>query len=131
MDDPGSVHGVDGIGDLADDLANFFRRQWNVLLGVFFEELAERPLDGEEMYAGSSFAYFDRSHHVGMRDSSAVCCFPEKPCNCSLVGPQLLFQHFDSSDAMDAVLGAVDHCRSTLTNHILQRVSGECSTGKI
>jgi len=32
---------------------------------------------------------------------------------------------------MDPVLGAINHCRSTFTNHILQRVSGECRTGKI
>jgi hypothetical protein len=102
-----------------------------VLLSVFFEKLAKCPLDGEIVYTWSRFANFDRTHDVGMRDSGAVGCFPEKSCNCSLVRSQLLFENLDGNDAMDPVFGAIHHCRSTFTNHILQRVSGECRTGKI
>ena len=66
-----------------------------------------------------------------MRDSSAVGRFAEKSCNCSFIRSQLLFENLDGNDAMDPVFGAIDYCRSTFTDHILQRVSGECRTGKI
>ena len=131
MNDPRSVHSIDRIGDLSDDVANFFGWQWNVLLCVFFEKLAKGPFDCEEVHTWSRFANFDRSHDIGMRDPGAVCRFPEKSGDCGLVRSQLLLQDFDGNDAMDPVLGAIDHCRSTFTNHILQRVSGECRTGKI
>ena len=94
------------------------------MLCVFFEKVSECPLDCEKVHAWSGFADLDRSDDVGMRDSSTVCCFPEKSCNRGLVRAQFLFQHFDGNDAMDPVLGAIDYCRSTFSNHVLQRVSG-------
>jgi hypothetical protein len=131
MNDPGGVHGIDRIGNLPDDLPYFLGRQRRVLLRVFLEKITECPLDREVVYTWPGFADFDRSYDVGMRDSSTVCCFPEKSCNCGLVRSQFLLQHFDGNDTMGPVLGTIDHCRSTFTNHILQRVSGECRTGKI
>lgn len=131
MDDPGGVDGVDGICDLPDDLTDLFGRKWHVLLGVFFEELAECPFDGEEVNTGSGFTDFDRTHDIGMGDTGAVRCFPKKSCYCGLIRSQLFLQNFDGSDAMGRVFGAVDHCRATFADHILQLISGECSTGKI
>jgi len=131
MNDSGGVHGIYGIGNLADDLTNFLGWQGDMLFGVLLEELTQCPLDGQEVYTRSSFPNFDGPNDVRVGHSSPVRCFPEKSCDCSLVGPQLLLQHLDGNDAMNPVLGAVYHCRSTFTNHILQRVSGECRTGKI
>jgi len=131
MDDSGRVYGIYGICNLADDVADLFGRKWDMLLRIFFEELAERPFDGEKVNAGSGFTYFDRSDNVGMDDTRAIRRFTKKSRNCRFIRSQLFLQDFDGSDAMDWVFGAVDHCRSTFTNHIVQQISGECRTGKI
>src|SRR5450432_1330454 len=83
------------------------------------------------MNSRSSFTNFDRAHHVGMSDARAVRRFPKKSRNRGLIGSQLFLQYLDGSDAMGRVFGAVDHCRSTFTNHILQQISGERRAGKI
>ena len=102
-----------------------------MLLGIFFEKLAECPFDGEKVNAWTGFTDFDRSDDVWMSDARAVRCFPKKSRDCGFIRSQLFLQYFDGSNAMGWVFGTVNHCRSTLTNHILQQISGECRTGKI
>ena len=54
MNDTRSVHSIDRIGDLSDDVANFIGCERSVLLSVFFEKLAKCPLDGEIVYPRSA-----------------------------------------------------------------------------
>ncbi len=131
MDDSGGVYGVYGICNLPNNVANLFGWKRDMLLCVFFEKLTECPFDGEKVNSGSGFTDFDRSYDVGMGDTRPIRCFSKKSRNCRLVRSQLFLQDLDGSDAMDRVFGAVDHCRSTFTNHIVQQISGECRTGKI
>lgn len=91
-----------------------------MLFGVFLEELAECPFDGEEMNTKRGFADFDGSYDIWMCDPRAVRRFSKKACNCGFVRSKLFLQNLDGSDAMGGVFGSVNHCRSTLTNHILQ-----------
>ena len=89
MDNSGRVHGIYGISDLSNDVADLFRWKGDMLLRIFFEELAERPFDGEKVNAGSGFTNFDRSHDVGMGNARAIRRFAKKSRNCGLIRSQL------------------------------------------
>jgi hypothetical protein len=66
-----------------------------------------------------------------VRDTSPVCCFTQESRDRGPVVPEFLLQYFDRSDAMNWVFGAIHHCRSPFTDHIVQDVSGERGAGQI
>ena len=87
--------------------------QRRVLLGVSLEELARRPLDGEEVHARTGLADLDGAHDVRMLHALAVARLADETRDRGPVLAQLLAQHLHRDDAVrrDALREIRRRCR--------------------
>src|SRR5690349_20727752 len=118
------MRGVHGIRDLAHDGAHFVDRQRPLLLGVLLEDVARRPLDGEEMHPRFGFADLDRPNDVWMLYALAVAGLAQEAGDRGAVLPQLLAQHFYGDGSVRRVMRAEHRRRSTFADFALERIAG-------
>jgi hypothetical protein len=97
-------------------------------LGVFLQELAGGPLDGEKVQSRTGLADLDRAYDVGMLHTFAVARFSKEARHSSTILPQLFAQHLDRHGSVIGVLGAKNGGCSAFAHFALQGISGDCLT---
>src|SRR6185437_1441122 len=125
MHDADGVRGVHRVGNLPNDRAHLVDGQRSLSLGVFLEDLAGGPLDGEKVHAGTGFTDLDRPDDVGMLDPLAIARLAKKARDGRAILAQLFAQHFDRDGAVIRMLRAEDGRGSSLADFTLQRVTGD------
>ena len=124
MHDFSSMGGMYGGTNLCDDDRRLFAGQRGVDLGVFLEQLAGSPFDGEKMKTGIGFPDLDSSHDVWMNDTCAVLRFANEARNGGTVMPKLLSENLESYGAVDRMLSSVHRRCTALSNLTLNCVPG-------
>ena len=108
MHDADGMRGMHRVGDLADDRRNLVDGERPLALRVLLEDLAGRPLDGEEVHSRAGLTDLDGAHDVGMLHALAVPRFAKEARDRRAVLAKLLAQHFDGNCAVIRVLGTED-----------------------
>ena len=126
MDDAFCVRGLNRGGNLRDDRGHLILRQGRHPLHVLLEQLAEGPLDGQEVQT-LDLADLEGFHHAGVNDAGAELGLPHEAGDGRLVLAQLLAEHLDRDRTVHAVVPTIDGRGSPLTNHLVERIT--CNGG--
>jgi hypothetical protein len=127
---PASCAGLHRAGDLRDDLPDLGDRQRAVALGVLLEDLAPRPLDGEEVQPRLALgqrrlADLDGAHHVRVDDAPAVARLAHEARHGRAVVAQLLLEHLQRDGPVRRVVGAVHRGGAALAHEVADLVAGD------
>jgi hypothetical protein len=125
MYDAHRVCRMHGVGDLRDDRCHLVSRQRRVLFDVLLQQLAGRPLDGQEVQPISRFANFECLHDVGMVYALAIPGLAHEPGNGGPILAQLFAQHFHGDDAVCGMFGAKHRRRAPFPDFATERVSAQ------
>src|SRR5688500_8537774 len=115
--------GLNGAGDLGNDLADLAGRERSAPFGVFLEDLSFRPLDGEKMQS-ARITDLDRPDDIRVRDPRSVFRFAEKTGDSRRIVAELLAKHLQCDRSMGRMLGTKNGRRSALAD---ERVNGVTS----
>lgn len=119
-----------GRGELRDDDPDFRAGQRDLSLGVFFEQLAVRPLKSQIMEPIGN-ADVERSDDVGVNNPTAKLGFPGEAGNSGTLVSELLTEQLERNRSKLRMLRSIYDCGAPFADELSERVASDVATDEI